>query len=85
MEAFAVAELKQIDQTFASACETLLACEGRVVTGMGKSGHMGNKITATLASTGLQLLFTQASHGDIGMITKNDVVLALSNSGNTES
>ena len=87
MEALAVAELKhRIDQAFTTACETLLACEGRVVvTGMGKSGHIGNKIAATLASTGTPAFVHpgEASHGDLGMITKNDVVLALSNSGNT--
>ena len=88
MEAQAVLELKhRIDQTFVTACETLLQCRGRVVvTGMGKSGHIGNKIAATLASTGTPAFFVhpgEASHGDLGMITKNDVVLALSNSGNT--
>ena len=88
MEAKAVLALKhRIDQNFTIACETLLACKGRVVvTGMGKSGHIGNKIAATLASTGTPAFFVhpgEASHGDLGMITKNDVVLALSNSGNT--
>ena len=65
----------------------LLACKGRiVVTGMGKSGHVGTKIAATLASTGSPSLFVhpaEASHGDMGMIMAGDVVLALSNSGNT--
>jgi len=88
MEVQAVGELTQrIDNDFCLACETLLACTGRVVvTGMGKSGHIGNKIAATLASTGTPAFFVhpgEASHGDLGMITKNDVVLALSNSGNT--
>ena len=88
MEAQAVLELKhRIDQNFITACDTMLACKGRVVvTGMGKSGHIGNKIAATLASTGTPAFFVhpgEASHGDLGMITKNDVVLALSNSGNT--
>ena len=88
METQAVKELHdRIDTSFVTACETLLACEGRViVTGMGKSGHIGNKIAATLASTGTPAFFVhpgEASHGDLGMITKNDVVLALSNSGNT--
>jgi arabinose-5-phosphate isomerase len=88
MEAQAVGELTQrIDNDFCLACETLLACTGRVVvTGMGKSGHIGNKIAATLASTGTPAFFVhpgEASHGDLGMITKNDVVLAISNSGNT--
>lgn len=88
IEAQAVSELQyRINEAFTVACETLLACEGRViVTGMGKSGHIGNKVAATLASTGTPAFFVhpgEASHGDLGMITKNDVVLALSNSGNT--
>ncbi|MBT4929087.1 MAG: KpsF/GutQ family sugar-phosphate isomerase [Cellvibrionales bacterium] len=88
METQAVNDLHdRVDGSFVIACETLLACEGRViVTGMGKSGHIGNKIAATLASTGTPAFFVhpgEASHGDLGMITKNDVVLALSNSGNT--
>jgi arabinose-5-phosphate isomerase len=77
----------RIDASFSRACELLLACEGRiVVTGMGKSGHVGGKIAATLASTGSPAFFVhpgEASHGDLGMITPKDVVLALSNSGNT--
>lgn len=77
----------RIDESFTKACELLLSCEGRiVVTGMGKSGHIGGKIAATLASTGSPAFFVhpgEASHGDLGMITKNDVVIALSNSGNT--
>ncbi len=77
----------RIDETFSSACNLLLTCKGRiVVTGMGKSGHIGGKIAATLASTGSPAFFVhpgEASHGDLGMITKNDVVIALSNSGNT--
>ena len=77
----------RIDENFEQACELLLACQGRiVVTGMGKSGHIGGKIAATLASTGSPAFFVhpgEASHGDLGMITKNDVVIALSNSGNT--
>jgi len=77
----------RIDKSFADACELLLSCKGRiVVTGMGKSGHIGGKIAATLASTGSPAFFVhpgEASHGDLGMITKNDVVIALSNSGNT--
>lgn len=72
---------------FDQACELILACEGRVVvTGMGKSGHIGGKIAATLASTGTPAFFVhpgEASHGDLGMITPGDVVLALSNSGET--
>ena len=77
----------RINDDFAQACELLLNCKGRiVVTGMGKSGHIGGKIAATLASTGSPAFFVhpgEASHGDLGMITKNDVVIALSNSGNT--
>ena len=77
----------RIDDDFARACELMLDCEGRiVVTGMGKSGHIGGKIAATLASTGSPAFFVhpgEASHGDLGMITSKDVVLALSNSGNT--
>ncbi len=79
--------LSRIDQNFNRACELLLACKGRiVVTGMGKSGHIGGKIAATLASTGSPAFFVhpgEASHGDLGMITRRDVVIALSNSGNT--
>ena len=77
----------RIDESFSQACELLLNCKGRiVVTGMGKSGHIGGKIAATLASTGSPAFFVhpgEASHGDLGMITKNDIVIALSNSGNT--
>jgi arabinose-5-phosphate isomerase len=77
----------RVDKSFTTACEIILACKGRViVTGMGKSGHIGSKIAATLASTGTPAFFIhpgEASHGDLGMITKSDVVLALSNSGNT--
>ena len=87
-EAQAVADLAQrIDASFVRACEYMLHCTGRiVVTGMGKSGHVGNKIAATLASTGSPAFFVhpgEASHGDLGMITAGDVVLALSNSGET--
>ena len=75
----------RINDDFVKACQIILACEGRVVvTGMGKSGHIGNKIAATLASTGTPAFFVhpgEASHGDLGMITAKDVVLALSNSG----
>lgn len=76
-----------IDEHFSRACELLLACTGRIiVTGMGKSGHIGNKLAATLASTGSPAFFVhpaEASHGDLGMITADDVVIALSNSGET--
>ncbi len=77
----------RIDAGFAAACRLCLECRGRVVvTGMGKSGHVGGKIAATLASTGTPSFFlhpAEASHGDLGMITRDDVVLALSNSGET--
>ncbi|GGK07945.1 KpsF/GutQ family sugar-phosphate isomerase [Pseudomonas matsuisoli] len=79
--------LKRIDDGFVRACELIMARSGRVVVlGMGKSGHIGNKIAATLASTGTPAFFVhpaEASHGDMGMITADDVVIALSNSGNT--
>lgn len=78
----------RIDRHFAAACKTLLACTGRVVvTGMGKSGHIANKIAATLASTGTPAFFMhpgEASHGDLGMLTNSDVVIALSGSGTTD-
>jgi len=79
--------LQRINGDFVRACELILACKGRVVVvGMGKSGHIGRKIAATLASTGTAAFFVhpgEASHGDMGMITRDDVVLALSNSGTT--
>lgn len=79
--------IDRIDEQFSKACQILLDCKGRVVvTGMGKSGHIGKKIAATLASTGTPSFFVhpgEASHGDLGMITSNDVVIAISNSGNT--
>lgn len=88
IESKAVANLKQqLDQTFVAACNKLLACQGKVVViGMGKSGHIGSKMAATLASTGTPAFFVhpaEASHGDLGMITEQDVVIALSNSGET--
>ncbi|WP_336366305.1 KpsF/GutQ family sugar-phosphate isomerase [Marinobacter sp. C2H3] len=77
----------RIDGAFTRACDVIMACKGRVVvTGMGKSGHIGNKIAATLASTGTPAFFVhpgEASHGDLGMITGEDVVIGISNSGNT--
>ena len=84
----AVSDLKQrIDGHFVNACRLLLECSGRVVVlGMGKSGHIGHKIAATLASTGTPSFFVhpgEAGHGDLGMITREDVVIALSNSGET--
>ena len=78
----------RIDADFAQACRLMLACSGRiVVTGMGKSGHVGRKISATLASAGTPSFFLhpgEASHGDLGMITQHDAVLAISNSGATD-
>lgn len=86
LEAEAVTALaSRINGNFTTACELILNCEGRViVTGMGKSGHIGRKIAATLASTGTPAFFVhpgEASHGDLGMITRNDIVLAISYSG----
>ena len=88
IEANAITQLRdRIDATFAKACQLMMDCEGRiVVVGMGKSGHIGGKIAATLASTGSPAFFVhpgEASHGDLGMITAKDVVLAISNSGET--
>jgi len=88
IEADAVAGLvPRIGDSFARACELVLNCTGRVVvTGMGKSGHVGGKIAATLASTGTPAFFVhpgEASHGDLGMITRIDLVVAVSNSGET--
>jgi arabinose-5-phosphate isomerase len=87
-EADAISGLtERLDQRFHDACELVLKCDGRiVVTGMGKSGHIANKIAATLASTGTPAFFMhpgEASHGDLGMITAQDLVIALSNSGET--
>jgi arabinose-5-phosphate isomerase len=87
-EADAVSALiPRLGDNFTKACNYLLHCQGRIVViGMGKSGHIGNKIAATLASTGSPAFFVhpgEASHGDLGMITPQDVVLALSNSGET--
>ncbi|HVC38169.1 MAG TPA: KpsF/GutQ family sugar-phosphate isomerase [Gammaproteobacteria bacterium] len=88
IEAAAITALApRLDEHFTKACRLLLACRGRVVVmGMGKSGHVANKIAATLASTGTPAFYVhpgEASHGDMGMITGEDVVLALSNSGET--
>lgn len=88
LEAEAVQELENhLDGDFQHACELMSQCKGRIiVTGMGKSGHIGRKIAATLASTGTPSFFVhpgEASHGDLGMFTPDDVVLALSNSGET--
>lgn len=88
-EAQAIQQLaNKIDQRFEIACDLLFHCQGRIiVTGMGKSGHIAGKIAATLASTGSPAFFVhpgEASHGDMGMITQEDVVIALSNSGETD-
>lgn len=88
IESQAVNQLKnQLDDTFIAACERLMGCQGKVVIiGMGKSGHIGGKMAATLASTGTPAFFVhpaEASHGDLGMIGEHDVVIALSNSGET--
>ncbi|WP_194756244.1 KpsF/GutQ family sugar-phosphate isomerase [Aliidiomarina indica] len=88
IEQAAIAALTSaINEDFARACAIMMTCKGRVVvTGMGKSGHIGGKIAATLASTGTPAFFVhpgEASHGDLGMITAQDVVIAISNSGET--
>ncbi|MDP3859329.1 MAG: KpsF/GutQ family sugar-phosphate isomerase [Stagnimonas sp.] len=88
IERDAVAALDtRLGEDFVRACTAVLACKGRVVvTGMGKSGHIGGKIAATLASTGTPAFFVhpgEASHGDLGMITRQDLVIAISNSGET--
>ena len=88
LEQHAVENLaSRIDEDFFTACELILACQGRVIVmGIGKSGHIANKIAATLASTGTPAHFVhpaEASHGDIGMVTDRDVVIAISNSGKT--
>ena len=78
----------QIDQRFTQACEIILQCRGRlVVTGMGKSGHIGRKMAATFASTGTPSFFMhpgEAGHGDLGMLVAGDVVIAISNSGKSD-
>ena len=89
IESRAVSQLaSRLDQSFADACKLCLATEGRVVvTGMGKSGHIARKISATLASTGTPSFYVhpaEASHGDLGMITAHDLLLAVSNSGETQ-
>ena len=88
IEQQAIKELLQyIDHSFELACQLMFDCQGRVIViGMGKSGHIGGKIAATLASTGTPAFFVhpgEASHGDLGMITNDDVVLTISNSGET--
>ncbi|MBU2977690.1 KpsF/GutQ family sugar-phosphate isomerase [Alteromonas sp. C1M14] len=88
IETSAVQKLAQrLDNHFVQACELLAGCKGKVVvSGMGKSGHIGHKIAATLASTGTPSFFMhpgEANHGDLGMLSENDVLLAISNSGET--
>jgi arabinose-5-phosphate isomerase len=87
-EAKAIADLAQrIDEKFSAACDYLLQCEGRVIVmGIGKSGHIANKIASTLASTGSPAFFVhpgEAAHGDMGMIRHDDVIIVVSNSGKT--
>lgn len=89
LEATEIQALAQrLDDTFLQAVQLILQCKGRVVvTGMGKSGHIGGKIASTLASTGTPAFFmhpAEASHGDLGMITAGDIVIALSNSGESD-
>lgn len=80
--------IDSLDEQFNQACQVILACRGRVVvTGMGKSGHIGRKISATLASTGTPAFFMhpgEAGHGDLGMLVKGDVLIAISNSGESD-
>ena len=79
---------KQIDDRFSRACEIILKCKGRlVITGMGKSGHIGRKMAATFASTGTPSFFMhpgEAGHGDLGMLVRGDVLIAISNSGKSD-
>ncbi|MFT6988333.1 MAG: arabinose-5-phosphate isomerase [Paraglaciecola sp.] len=88
IEQRAIAQLAQyIDDAFVQACQLILPCKGKVIVcGMGKSGHVGHKISATLASTGTPAFFmhpAEANHGDLGMLTEQDILLAISNSGET--
>jgi len=88
-EARAVQSLAdRLDQDFSRACHAMLECKGRIIViGMGKSGHIGGKIASTLASTGSPAFFIhpgEAAHGDFGMITADDVIIAVSNSGETD-
>ena len=89
IESIAIAKLKdQLDNNFDIACQLCLDCTGKIIVmGIGKSGHIADKLAATLASTGTPSFFVhpgEASHGDLGMISKSDIVMALSNSGKTE-
>jgi arabinose-5-phosphate isomerase len=88
IEQRAIAQLAQyIDDAFVQACQLILSCKGKVIVcGMGKSGHIGHKISATLASTGTPAFFmhpAEANHGDVGMLSEQDVFLSISNSGET--
>lgn len=88
IESKAIAQLHQyIDDNFEQACQMMLECKGKIVVcGMGKSGHISNKIASTLASTGTPAFFMhpgEANHGDLGMISEQDILLAISNSGET--
>jgi len=88
IEKQAISQLEQyIDHNFQNACQLMFDCKGRIIViGMGKSGHIGNKIAATLASTGTPSFFVhpgEASHGDLGMVTSQDIVILISNSGET--
>jgi arabinose-5-phosphate isomerase len=88
IEQRAIAQLAQyVDDDFVQACQLILPCKGKVIVcGMGKSGHIGHKISATLASTGTPAFFmhpAEANHGDLGMLTEQDILLAISNSGET--
>lgn len=88
IEKQAISQLEQyIDYNFQNACQLMFDCKGRIIViGMGKSGHIGNKIAATLASTGTPSFFVhpgEASHGDLGMVTSQDIVILISNSGET--
>ena len=89
IESAAITKLKnQLDNNFDTACQLCLGCSGKIIVmGIGKSGHIADKLAATLASTGTPSFFVhpgEASHGDLGMISKSDIVLAISNSGKTE-
>src|SRR3954468_15399753 len=89
IEADAISALvSRLDQSFLAADETILSCRGRVVvSGMGKSGHGARKVASTMASTGTPAFFVppaEASHGDLGMITRDDVFVALSYSGESD-
>ena len=88
IEQQAIAQMAQyINEDFSAACKLIMACQGKVIVcGMGKSGHIGHKISATLASTGTPAFFmhpAEANHGDLGMLTEQDILLAISNSGET--